>query len=432
MAVESYDRGGKSSPRERLSERLGAEPAQPRPPPNSAVKSVRIAPDTKVVERTGAGTKEGLSIGVLSLTKQRGSERYAAEVQWKTLGSHGSYRLLMKAEEPGAAAAAASGGMAVGAAVDIKRVDIVRMTCEGAGLQFSEQRQDAAGTRATVVQLLEGNGRARVALQSGEIVAFPLKALELVPFQPAKWKKASKDPVSIDRRKKLAQQTVLRLKPGMSYTFKAQAQTIDGTWEDLSHESEPCVPAGDLEMSGYEQTLAADPAQLERERRMSELGGIKHATPPTAAKSKFDRGVAEEESPERLRASLSKRSPDQAPVSEVIAARQKAALGYEEEQQSNEKVRTEEEAAARASKVRAASEQRKDAKERAEREIMAKQAAEALMAGQRQAEEAAKKERWAENAKKEREEKAAEGKLTRNLSLLVIHGPVLKVACACS
>ena len=86
---------------------------------------------------------------------------------------------------------------------------------------------------------------------------------------------------------------------GLSYTFKAQAQTLEGTWEDLSHDSEPCIPAGDLEMSHYEQTLATDPAELERERRMSELGGIKHATPPGAAKSKFDRAAAEEEAPVR-------------------------------------------------------------------------------------------------------------------------------------
>ena len=211
MAADSGNGCGESSPTE-----LFAELGRPRPPPNSTGKSVRIAPDTMMVERRGSdeAAREGLPIEVLSLTKQRGSERYAAELQWGTLGSQGSYRLLMKSEQPGAAAAAASGGMAVGAPVDIKRVEIVRMTCEGAGLQFSEQREGAAGTRATVVQILDGNGRARVTLKSGEVVTFPLKALELVPFVPAKWKKASKDPVSIDRWKKVAHQTVLRLKPG--------------------------------------------------------------------------------------------------------------------------------------------------------------------------------------------------------------------------
>ena len=150
---------------------------------------VSFAPDTKTVERTPAA-RAGTPIEIVAVTKQRGSERYAADLQWRIAGAQGSYRVVMK-ENAAGAGAGTSGGMAVGAAVEIKRIEIVRMLCENCGLQFTAQREEAAGTRAAIAEA-PGGDRVRVKLQSGEVVAFPVKALEVVPVEAPKWKKARK------------------------------------------------------------------------------------------------------------------------------------------------------------------------------------------------------------------------------------------------
>ena len=104
----------------------------------------------------------------------------------------------------------------------------------------------------------------------------------------------------------------------------------------------------------------------EQERRKAELRSVVLTEDSKNARDKFETSASRPEPPPPK--PISSRSPEAPPVAEVIAARQKAALAYEEEQAEAHRLRAEEAFAANEEKVRAQREAREDAREKRERQ----------------------------------------------------------------